>query len=183
MNYQKIYHQLIERARVRIPKGYVEDHHILPKCMGGNDDVNNIVSLYPEEHYVAHLLLLRIHPNVPGLIYAANRVGNCGNKHYGWVRRKVAQQISIDLKARVAKWKLEDPEGFSKEQSRRGSFPKKKRDGYKKPKSEVTKIKMSESAKLRPRVACTTCGKIVTIENMKNHIKVHKRTTNDLQCV
>lgn len=181
MDYQKIYTRLIERAKARVPEGYVENHHILPRCMGGSDDAINIVPLYPEEHYIAHLLLIRMHPDVPGLIYAANRVGNCGNKHYGWVRRKVAEQISKDLKSRISRWKAEDLEGFIKEQGRRGSFPKKKRDGYKKPKSELTKRKMSESARLRPRVACETCGKVVTIENMKNHMRVHeKRIANDV---
>jgi hypothetical protein len=38
MNYQKIYNQIIERAQNRILEGYVEKHHIIPKCLGGLDN-------------------------------------------------------------------------------------------------------------------------------------------------
>ncbi len=48
MDYQKIYTNLVNRAIIRT--GYVEKHHILPKCLGGNDQVDNLVDLYPEEH-------------------------------------------------------------------------------------------------------------------------------------
>ena len=42
MNYQKIYNQIIERAKTRQLEGYKEKHHILPRCMGGLD-IDNIV--------------------------------------------------------------------------------------------------------------------------------------------
>ena len=38
MNYQKIYDTLINRAKDRIYAGYTEKHHIIPRCMGGNDE-------------------------------------------------------------------------------------------------------------------------------------------------
>jgi hypothetical protein len=63
MNYERIYDGLVQRALDRVPEGYVERHHILPKCMGGSDDKSNMVALYPEEHFVAHVLLLKIHKN------------------------------------------------------------------------------------------------------------------------
>lgn len=63
MNYARIYDQLIERARVRSrPEGYVEHHHVIPRCMGGGDEPDNLVALSAREHYVAHLLLVKIHP-------------------------------------------------------------------------------------------------------------------------
>ena len=37
--------------------GYKERHHIVPKCMGGTNDVDNLIDLYAEEHYIAHKLL------------------------------------------------------------------------------------------------------------------------------
>jgi len=59
MNYKKHYNILMDRAKNRELKGYTEKHHIVPKCVGGNDDASNIVVLTPEEHYVAHQLLLK----------------------------------------------------------------------------------------------------------------------------
>ena len=94
MNYKKHYDALIERSKTRTLTGYTEKHHILPKCMGGNDSKNNIVRLTPEEHYVAHQLLVKIY-NLPALVYAANMMttgsntNNRSNKLYGWLRKRL----------------------------------------------------------------------------------------------
>lgn len=66
MNYQKIYEQLIEKAkREKRKKGgvYYEQHHIIPKCLGGTNSPSNLVLLTAREHYVAHCLLSLIHRN------------------------------------------------------------------------------------------------------------------------
>lgn len=39
---------------------YFETHHIVPKSLGGTDDKNNLVNLTAREHYIAHLLLVKI---------------------------------------------------------------------------------------------------------------------------
>ena len=90
MDYSKIYQNLIDRARNRQLDCYCESHHILPRCMGGDDSPQNLVDLTPEEHYVAHQLLIRIYPNKPKLVYAAALMGSSRptNKLYGWLRRR-----------------------------------------------------------------------------------------------
>ena len=64
MNYRRHYDRLIERARNRVLSGYVERHHVLPRCMGGGNESSNLVQLTAEEHYVAHQLLHKMHPDV-----------------------------------------------------------------------------------------------------------------------
>lgn len=93
MNYQKTYDALIERARRRDLGGYVERHHIVPRCLGGGNECANIVSLTPEEHYVAHQLLVKLNPGnndlrmaVYFMTVATDRVVR-NNRLYGWVRR------------------------------------------------------------------------------------------------
>jgi len=64
MNYQRIYEQLINRAKTRDKLiGYKEEHHIIPTSMGGSDVKNNLVYLTGREHFIAHHLLWRIHRN------------------------------------------------------------------------------------------------------------------------
>lgn len=96
MNYQKIYQQLIDRARVCNTTGYKESHHIVPRCLGGTDDQSNLVNLTPEEHYVAHQLLVKIHKDNKKILYAA--VIMCSkrmnNKLYGWIRRRLSKSQS-----------------------------------------------------------------------------------------
>jgi hypothetical protein len=70
MNHLKIYTIIIEKAksqnRKRLRKNnpvyvYYEQHHILPKCLGGNNEKNNLVLLTAKEHFVCHKLLTYIY--------------------------------------------------------------------------------------------------------------------------
>jgi len=67
MNYERIYTQLIDRARTRTLLGYKERHHIIPRCIGGNNDALNLVDLTAREHFIAHKLLCEIYPNIKGI--------------------------------------------------------------------------------------------------------------------
>ena len=61
--YHLHYNTLIENARDRILPSdtYKESHHIIPRSLGGSDDRNNLVDLTAREHYIAHLLLAKMH--------------------------------------------------------------------------------------------------------------------------
>jgi hypothetical protein len=60
--------------------------------MGGTDDLDNLVALTPEEHFVAHQLLIKMYPDEAKLIYAARMMCVGGKKHvrnnkqYGWIK-------------------------------------------------------------------------------------------------
>lgn len=96
MNYSRIYDNLITRAKSRIIYSYTERHHIVPRCMGGTDDAHNLVDLTPEEHYLAHQLLVKIHPQNDKLIFAASMMisNRPTNKMYGWLRRRFQLAVS-----------------------------------------------------------------------------------------
>jgi len=59
--YTKIYYALIENRRNLGITGYSERHHIIPRCLGGNDLSDNIIRLNAREHFIAHLLLTKMH--------------------------------------------------------------------------------------------------------------------------
>ena len=63
MDYNKIYYQIIDRAKDRVIEGYVEKHHIVPKSMGGDNSKTNIVALTAREHFLSHMLLCEIYPS------------------------------------------------------------------------------------------------------------------------
>lgn len=91
MDYRRHYELLVVRARDREIDCFVERHHVIPKCMGGTDGTDNLVRLTPEEHYVAHQLLVKIHPENKKLVYAAwamTHGSRRSNKKYGWLKRK-----------------------------------------------------------------------------------------------
>jgi hypothetical protein len=74
LNYVKIYFQIIEKAQKENRESYLELHHIIPKCIYGenllderlfNKGINhesNLVYLTAREHFVAHWLLHRAFP-------------------------------------------------------------------------------------------------------------------------
>lgn len=48
---------------------YRENHHIRPRCLGGSDDAENLVSLSARQHFIAHWLLWKAY-NTPELTHA-----------------------------------------------------------------------------------------------------------------
>lgn len=51
MDYNKIYEQLIEKRKINpVTEGYKENHHILPRSMGGDNSKENLVYLTGREH-------------------------------------------------------------------------------------------------------------------------------------
>jgi hypothetical protein len=65
--------------------------------MGGSNYTENLVDLTPEEHYVAHQLLVKIYPTNHKLVMAAAMMipTRPSNKMYGWLRRRLAVAMSI----------------------------------------------------------------------------------------
>lgn len=77
MNYLKIYNDLILKAQLRELQKPYEIHHIVPRCLGGNDSSTNLVKLKLREHFVAHLLLFKIYEHTSNkhkMLYALNRM-------------------------------------------------------------------------------------------------------------
>lgn len=152
MNYKHNYNLLMDRAKNRLLEGYTEKHHIIPKCMGGGNERSNIAKLTPEEHFVAHQLLVKMHPGNLKLLHAAHMMTVCSksnekrnNKEYGWLKKRRAEKLRV--------WALENnirPPGPEFHTGRKRSEETKQRmsDAAKgKPKSEAHKKALSESRK------------------------------------
>lgn len=111
MNYQKIYDDLVTRARLadrkRVKGGtYYERHHIVPRSLNGSNKSENLMLLTAREHFLAHKLLVQIYPDHKGLHHAlwmlANKP-NSGNqlryyevtsREYERIKQKRAQDLS-----------------------------------------------------------------------------------------
>ena len=112
MDYKKIYDQLIESRRDNRPPGYTERHHIIPEALGGSNDKENKVRLTGREHWIAHLLLHRIH-NCQATACACHRMTTKCKKRgipkvknsrmFQYVREEHAKYMSIVGKRRTGK--------------------------------------------------------------------------------
>ena len=78
---------------------YTEEHHIVPKCMLGTNEENNLVLLTYREHILAHLLLYAIYPDIKGL--SLNWKGEnhpmYGKKHTDEARKKISDKLKGEL--------------------------------------------------------------------------------------
>jgi len=99
MNYQRIYDQIIDRAKKEQRKKgqgiYYENHHIIPRSEGGSNRKENLVLLTAKEHYISHLLLYTVsatQARAYAFMRMANRVGE-----------KKSAKIYQEVKASTAK--------------------------------------------------------------------------------
>ena len=59
-NKYKTWHDnIIANGKNRVLDCYKEKHHILPRCLGGKDNKENLVELTAKEHFMVHMLLCK----------------------------------------------------------------------------------------------------------------------------
>lgn len=107
MNYQRIYDQIVDRAKKEGRKKsqgvYYERHHIVPKCLGGSDSRDNLVLLTAREHFICHRLLCRIYPESRKLAKAFSmmcQVKTNKQQRYTPSSRAVAEAKELDRRSR-----------------------------------------------------------------------------------
>lgn len=173
MNYLAHYERLIARGKTRTPTGYSERHHIVPRCMGGSNKKDNIVRLTGEEHYIAHQLLVKIHPSVSHLasaaVFMAIRCSN--NKAYGWLRRRSAKATSASMMGNKS-WLGKTHTEEWKEARRKEML------GKKMPRAGVEKLAASKrcrplSAEHRAKISAANRGKVRSPEQRAKYAASH----------
>lgn len=95
--YAKWYFSIIKNAKNR--NSGDESHHIIPRCLGGTDESDNLVSLSYREHYIVHVLLTKMNDS-ESLKNAVWQM-SCKNKNkyfnsllYEIVRKSYVERIS-----------------------------------------------------------------------------------------
>lgn len=96
--YTKWYYDLMSKRQVTSFEGYGENHHIIPKSLGGTNEKANIVRLTAREHALAHILLVRITTGADRskMAYALCRILNgpygskLSPKSYSLLRRQIS---------------------------------------------------------------------------------------------
>lgn len=65
--YTTWYYNIVHRAKTRTldPNIYTETHHIIPRCLGGDNSKENLAVLTAHEHLVCHLLLRKMTIGIP----------------------------------------------------------------------------------------------------------------------
>lgn len=170
--------------------GYVEKHHIVPKSIIPN---NNLVSLTPRQHYIAHLLLIKcVNPIYrKKMVYAITAMkmrtakgikfnshifeklkieANLnrslllkGRTHSQEAREKIKAKRALQVISEETKLKMSKAHKGRKNSLEAIERTRQAHLGSKR--SEETKQKLRESRKSYPRLTCEHCGKVAVTAN------------------
>jgi len=103
--YTKIYNLIIARSFTRELYGYSEKHHIIPKCLGGNNLKENIAILSAREHFICHWLLTKMLIGVAKakMYHALNLMLHAENPYQAHKRYKFTSRVYEIFKKKYAK--------------------------------------------------------------------------------
>jgi hypothetical protein len=202
-HFKEKYFEIINHAQTRCPSstkrkqvrdimGYAERHHIIPKSVGGSNDLDNLVWLTANEHFECHLLLIEIlegparRKMLSALTRMMNKQSHSQQREYKLpaysdeIRQTCAEEHSAYMKFKHAG---ERNPFFGRKHTEESK--KKISDGGKGiKKSEEAKKRISEAKKgdLNPgrqTVTCPYCGMIGRSGGMRKHHFSHcKQKTN-----
>ena len=83
MSYEEFINNILEtRGRFNCGEEYHERHHIVPKCLGGTNDEDNLIDLFAREHFIAHRLLALENPENTSLQFALWALAGMANKKH-----------------------------------------------------------------------------------------------------
>ena len=188
--YTKIYYAIINRALARSIDGYKERHHIIPKSLGGLNDPSNLVELTAREHFICHLLLIRMVEDQykHKMVYAAwqqsrpskykevkvtNRIyemlrKQMSDSYTGRKRAPFSEQARANMKASAKNRKKVPMTDKRLDSIRKGVAKRKKLLGEENPfygrtHSEEFKKRKAEHNRNRPKVLCPHCQKLFDV--------------------
>lgn len=110
LTYQAFIDNILQtRGRFNCGDEYHERHHIVPKCLGGTNDEDNLIDLFAREHFEAHRLLALEHPEQHSLQYAWFMMSNCNTaptnhrymvtaQEYEEAKKSYSRVVSLDRK-------------------------------------------------------------------------------------
>jgi hypothetical protein len=109
--YHKFYDAIIASAksknRRKSESEYFESHHIIPKSLGGSNEKSNLVLLTAREHYIVHMLLVRMipKPNKHKMLAALARFCKVAksSKQYELYKRTMSKYSKGELNASFGK--------------------------------------------------------------------------------
>lgn len=171
MNYERMYQQIVDNAKLQQrEKGdlYFERHHILPQSLGGNNSKSNLVLLTAREHFICHVLLVKIHQhninNYKKMLHALMLMKGSNAEQPRYINSKLYESFKreysiIRSEARKGKTLTEEHKskisaslkGHTTSEETRQLISEKAKTRKRKPFSDEYKAKMSAIMKERHR--------------------------------
>ena len=198
--YTRVYYRIVEHRKSSPSTERTENHHIIPKCMGGTDDPDNLVALTLREHYVCHILLVKMTQGEDRMRMARAAHGFkrgrpdlkvTNSRIYEMLKRELGATEETKKRMRDA-WKVKKARGYNNQHRIGAKHSKESIDRmkaklsdimtgegnpfYGKKHSDETRAIMRERAKKRPMpkvyLGCVKCHREMDKGNFTRHEKV-----------
>ena len=94
--YKQWHDNIIANGKKRTLIGFKEKHHILPRCLGGKDNQENLLELTAKEHFIVHMLLCKFTKGQARIkmLYAFNFMSVVRSKYRDYkINSKIAQKL------------------------------------------------------------------------------------------
>lgn len=160
MNKYTLWYQQITEAGKQHRDGYTECHHILPKSLGGTDDLDNLTNLTAREHFVCHWLLTKIYPDSEEhwKMLNALRMMRAENPVQQRYETKITSRVYAKVKEEYATLQRERYSGEGNPMYKDKFY--RSEDGYRRQKEAVTGEKTgAKQPKARKKIAESKIGK------------------------
>lgn len=181
ISYQDFIQNILNtRGRFNCGDQYHERHHIIPKCMGGTNGEENLIDLFAREHFEAHKILSKEHPDNKSLVFAWTCMAFPNNA----VQKRCAISPEEYEEARIVMSKAMSGRKMSDEAKKKLSENRKGKSL-----SPETKQKLSEALKgrtitdeTRKKMSEASKGRVVTEETKEKFRKtIRERPRSEAQ--
>ena len=171
--YTSWYNNIIANAKSRTlsKEIYTESHHIIPRSLGGNNNISNLVKLTAKEHRLVHILLPRmtIDPeHTKSMWYAAWMILRTKNKDQN---RTISKGKAYELaKMKIAEFLSELHKGKPKSEEAKQKMSKKAKGRVSPNKGKV----MSNEQKQKMKDTIAKNGRIISPDTVKKILESRK---------
>lgn len=148
--YTAIYNSIVNNAKLRNWKSsrysigsvdskcYTETHHIIPRCLGGDDSSDNLCVLTAKEHFICHYLLTKMYKGDKSILLAfsimCNKTPGKSSNDYSEVRKNLPGILRESISNYFGEGESEARIKFRKDTTERwkdAEYAKKVKDGIK----------------------------------------------------
>lgn len=190
--YVRWYYNIVEKAlsegRKKSKKQYYERHHIVPKSIGGCNDAGNLVLLTAKEHFIVHLLLVKMLEgfdtnSMTKMMHAMNILVCVGEGHkqrYTAAQYEIARRLKSKAMTEYNNARWADPDARRKASERVKKYydddpcaRRKSSEAIKKTWADDPEKRRAQSERIKayPKKTCPHCNRAFDPGNYVRHIK------------